>query len=97
MQAIVGTVQVQTGKMDEVIRIVRDSFVPAARQQQKLKGALVLTAPDTGKVINVTLWDTEADMTAGESIGFLREQFEKIVHLMAGPPVREVFEVSVQV
>ena len=50
----------------------------------------------TGKVIAITLWKTEADLLAGETSGYLREQLGKLTHVLATQVVREAYEVAVQ-
>ena len=97
MHARVVTVQVQPGKIEETIRIYRDSVAPAAKQQKGFKGALLLTDPNTGKGISVTLWETEADLKAGEASGYYQEQIAKFGAVFAAPPAREAYEVSLQV
>jgi heme-degrading monooxygenase HmoA len=97
MHARVVTCQARPGKLDEGIGIYRDSVVPVARQQKGFKGILLLTDPGAGKAISITLWETEADMKAGESSGYFQEQIAKFGALLAAPPVRETYEVSVQV
>ncbi len=92
MYARVTTAQVQPGKMDEAISIMRDSTYPASRNQQGFKSAILLTNSQKGKALSITLWETEAGAT------------EQIVApnpsragLLYGSSVREIFEVSVQV
>ena len=97
MYARVVTVQSQPGKTEETIRIYRDSVMPVAREQQGFKGAFLLTDPNTGKGVSITLWETEADMRAGETSGYYQEQIAKFAQVFAGPPTREGYEVSVQV
>jgi heme-degrading monooxygenase HmoA len=96
MYARIATVQIQPGKLDEAIRIFRDSVVPAARQQKGFKSIVLLTDRNTGKGISIGTWETEADMIANEASGYLQEQFAKFSSVFAAPPVREHFEVSVQ-
>ena len=97
MHARVVLTQLQPGKTDESIRIYRDSVVPAAKKQKGFKGGLLLTDRNTGKGISVSLWDTEADMKASETSGYYQQQIGKFAGILAGPPVRETYEVSVQV
>jgi len=96
MNARVTTVQVRPDKMDEAIGIYRDSVTPAAQQQKGFKGLLMLTDRNTGKGISIALWETEADMTAGESSGYFQQQLAKFKDVFSAPPVREQYEVSVQ-
>lgn len=96
MYARVVNVQIQPGKADEAINMYRDSVVPAAKQQKGSKGILLLTDASTGKGIAITLWETEADMKAGEASGYYQEQIAKFASVFAAPPVMERYEVSVQ-
>ncbi len=97
MYAGVNYVQIQPGKMDEVISMHRDSVVPAAQQQQGNRGGFLLTDRNTNKAIVLGLWETEADIPTDEAGGWYQEQVSKIAQLIAGPVVRELCEVSVQV
>ena len=96
MNARVTTVQIRPDKMDEAIGIYRDSVTPAAQQQKGFKGLLMLTDRNTGKGISIALWETEADMMAGESSGYFQQQLAKFKDILSAPPVREQYEVSVQ-
>jgi heme-degrading monooxygenase HmoA len=96
MYARTTTAQIQPGKMDELVKILLDSVLPAARQQQGYKGGFVLTNPEAGKAKIIALWETEAEMLAGEAGGYYREQVAKIAHTLAGPPDREAYLVSHQ-
>ncbi len=90
------TVQSQPGKAEETARTYRDSIVPAAREQTGFKGAFLLQDQNTGKGVSLVLWETEADMTAGEASGYLQQQIAKVAATFATPPVTEHFEVVVQ-
>jgi heme-degrading monooxygenase HmoA len=41
-------------------------------------------------------WETDADMTAGESSGHYGQQLAKFKDIFAAPPVRDGYEVSVR-
>jgi heme-degrading monooxygenase HmoA len=97
MEARVITAQIEPGKIDEAIGIYRDSVVPAVKEKQGFKGAFLLTDPNSDRGISVTLWETEADMKAGETSNYLREQIAKFATVLLGPPVVEHYDVSVQV
>ncbi len=90
------TATAHPGQTDEGVQIVRDSLLPVTRRQPGFKGYLNLTDRTTGKVISITLWETEADLNASESSGLLREQLGKVAHALATQVVREVYEVTVQ-
>ena len=95
MNARVTIVQIVPGKLDEAVGLYRDSVVPAAKQQKGCKGLYLLTDCNTGRGISITLWETEADMTAGENSGYYQQQLAKFKDVFSAPPVREAYEVSV--
>ena len=76
-------------------RIYRDSVAPAAKAQKGFRHAILLADPGTGKYISISLWESEADMVAGEASGYLQEQVAKVGPSLAGPPAREASDVSV--
>lgn len=102
MYVRVTTLQWQIGKrietMDEAIRIVEESIVPAARQQPGFKGFLTLVDRRGGKLILLTIWETEAALKAGEASGYYREQIAKFAHLSqlyVTPSYQEVYELII--
>lgn len=96
MNARVTTVHIPTSKMEAATAIYRDSVVAACKQQKGFRGAYLMGDPRTGRGVAITLWETEADMVAGEDSGFYREQVDKFKALFTLPPVREGYEVMVR-
>jgi heme-degrading monooxygenase HmoA len=95
MYARVVTSQLKPGKRDEWIAILRDSIVPAVKQQKGFKGFVVLADPNADKGIAYSVWETEADLKATEASGFYQEQIAKLSEVHAMPPLREICELSV--
>jgi quinol monooxygenase YgiN len=93
--ARVVTNQIQPGKMDEWVALVRDSIVPSLGQLDGFRGFVVLTSPDTGKSIGYSMWETAADLEASETSGNYREQIAKLGAVLALPPNRETYELTV--
>jgi hypothetical protein len=94
--ARVSTVKVQADKVDEAVRIFRESVIPALEGQVGFAGALLLTQPESGQGISITLWASPEEQAASETSGFYRDQLAKFAGLFTVTPVREVYEVSVQ-
>ena len=90
--------QLQPGKVDELLQFLGENVVPAAQAQQGFKGLLLLTDETSNKGIAVALWETEADMAAGEaSGGYYQVQIARGAHFFTAPPVREFYQVNIQV
>lgn len=96
MYARLTTVQIHLDKLDDATNLYANSVAPTARQQPGCQGAWLLVDRSTGKGVSVTLWESEAELNAGESSGYYQEQVGKFAPLMTAPPAREVFEVAVQ-
>jgi len=92
MYARVTTAQVQPGKMDEAISIMKNNTHPTHRSQQGFKNAILLTDPKTNKALSITLWETEADATGAAPANNVSS-----AGLLTGHAVREIFEVSLHV
>ena len=89
MHARVSTRQIQSGQMDEAVRILRDQTQPVVLGQSGFKEGLVLADRNTGKLITISLWETEADLRANDPPGYVDA-------VGAGPVTREVYEVIVE-
>ena len=59
-------------------------------------GALLLTDPETGKTMSITLWRSEADERVSEARGYVQHQLAALGAVLAEPPRREQFAVSSQ-
>ncbi len=93
----VTTAMFQQGKIDEGIRIIRDSIVPEAKRQRGFDGLLSMLDRAMGKGTLLTLWESEADLNAGESSGYYQAQLAKVRPLFMGQPARESYEAIVPV
>ena len=96
MYARVTHCPVQPGKLEEFIRVIQDISVTQTKQQPGFRNGYLLTDQATGIAIVISLWETEADLKASETGGYLREQIAKIAPLLVALPIRETFEVSHQ-
>ena len=97
MYARVTIVQIKSDKTDEAIKIYEDSVVPAAKSQNGYISAhlLVDRKAGTGKGISITVWDREVDAIANEQSGYYQKQLAKFKDIFSAPPVREGYEVVV--
>ena len=92
MFARVTTTQTKVDKMEEAVKISKESVLPAAKSQKGFVGAQLLT-DIAGKGIFITFWDTEEDAIANERSGYYQQQLAKYKDLFAGPPVHEGYDV----
>ncbi len=56
-------------QVDEGLRHVREQVLPFMQQQDGFKGFIVLSDHQTGKVIGVSLWESEQAMRTSEEAG----------------------------
>jgi heme-degrading monooxygenase HmoA len=97
MHARVMTFQIDPGRFEQAERIVRESVVAALEQQNGFKGALILTDASRSRSMSLTFWETEADLTASATSGFVRDQLAKIRDFLTAAPTREAYEVRIRV
>ena len=96
MVARVTTLQLQPGKLDTFLRIAQDQIAPMLAAQPGFGGITLLTDAGLGKVVAVSLWDSQADLMAGEHVGDLTISGE-INGLLAAAPLCELYDVGLQV
>ena len=95
MHVRVATIQIQSGKMQEAIELFNKSVVPAQKAQKGYQGSSLMTDASSGKGLTTSVWETEADMLAGESSsGYYQEVIAKFADLFAEPIVLDHYELS---
>lgn len=97
MYARMTVAQANEGRFDEAVRVVRDAFAPAAREQDGFAGFLLLTDRARQELVGISLWETEADLRAsGGTGGYYQQELANFVNLLTGPPRTSVHEVIVR-
>ena len=95
MFARVVTSQIQAGKIDEWLALIRDSIVPALKEHDGFLGFVALADREHDKTIGYSMWQSEAALAASESSGHYQAQIAKLGAVLASPPVREAYELTV--
>ena len=90
------TFQFKTDQIDEVLKILKESIVPAAKSQKGYQGLYFLLDRKTGKAVSIALWDSEEDAIANEKSHFYQEQLVKLYDFYRVSPIREGYEVIVK-
>ena len=82
-------------KVDDGIRHFRENVVASYKDVAGFKGAYMLVNRQSGKIVGITLWDTEASMQAtGKTSEQLRAAGSQVVS--GTTPAPEEYEVVVQ-
>ena len=68
--------------------------MPLTESVKGYRGAYPLTDRKAGKVISITLWDSEEDAIADEQSTLHQEQVDMYKGLLMGEPVAQYYEVS---
>ena len=87
--------QLQAGKTDEWLAIIRDSIVPALQEQAGFRGFVAMIDREHDTSIGYSMWDSEADLAASETSGNYQQQIAKVAGVLASPPARETYEITV--
>jgi heme-degrading monooxygenase HmoA len=92
MHARSGRLQVGTDRVDDSVQAIRDT-IPEYREQNGYKGFTILVNRESGEVLGISFWESEADRDASEDLG--RRAREAAAQNVGGAePVREAWEVA---
>ena len=70
-------------------------MVPAQKNQKGFQGSYLMTDASSSKLLAISVWETEADMLAGESdSGYVKEAFTKFAAFLEGSPEFDHYELS---
>jgi heme-degrading monooxygenase HmoA len=89
------TTEVYKEKIEEALKIYEESVIPEGKTQEGYRGIYLLTNKETGKIISISFWDSEAHAIKNENSGYFRQQVAKFNGMLISPPVKEGFEVSI--
>jgi heme-degrading monooxygenase HmoA len=96
MYARITTFELNPAKIDEALEVSRTSIVPVMKQQPGFKGVLTLVDRETSKALSIALWESEADLKAGENNGYYLEQVGKLGSFVIEAPNRENYEATLE-
>ena len=89
------TVHGSPDRIDEGVRVQRESVVPVLRECAGFKAQIFLVDRATGDVIGMSVWETEEDMLASEAkVKPVRQRVAQQVGASAAPEVR-IYQVPV--
>ncbi len=95
MFARISRIEGKPDRIEKGIRDYRDNMVPQAKQMQGFREAYLLVDRKTGRVMGITLWDSEKDLQASTvAANKLRSQGAQASG-SSKPPVVEIYEVAV--
>ena len=97
MVAHITILQLKPGIMDDLIRMFQDAIGLAAAEQQGFKSMTLLINDNEGQAMAISLWATAADLLSSERSSVYGEQLAQVDNLLDAPPVRQVYEVGVQI
>jgi heme-degrading monooxygenase HmoA len=93
VHARTGTLQISPDRIDDAVGRLREEQIPRYREQQGYKGFTVLADRQSGKVIGISFWESEADVEASDELGAQSRAQVAEAGQASSEPVREVWEV----
>lgn len=96
MFARVTTIEGSPERIDESIRLFKETVVPGASKIKGFKGSYFLVDRKTGKQMGVALWDTEADLNASVKAADQLRAGVSEAAAATNPPAVEIYEVAAQ-
>jgi quinol monooxygenase YgiN len=95
MYARSGTVYPRSDRFDLVLHLLRDTVTPAAEKEPGFMGMLIMSNRQAGKIVGITLWESESDMLASTEGEYLQDQVSRVIAHLRGPPEFEDYEIEV--
>jgi len=95
MHARVSTIYGTTEQGDAGSRTFRDEILPALKQIEGCKGAMLFADRSTGKTVAVTLWEDEQAMQASEEAANALRRQAADDYAASEPPIVDRYEVVV--
>jgi heme-degrading monooxygenase HmoA len=86
----------EPGHIDTVVSLFENVVMHAATEQRGFRRGLLLVDRETGRVISIGLWHSEADLRASEQVGYLSQQIGNFIQMVAVPIVPETLVVAVE-
>jgi len=84
-------------RIEAVVKLYKDSVIPAAKSQKGFKKDYMFLDRETGKGYTLSIWETKEDAIANEKNLYYQEQIVKLMPFFRSNPIREGFEVEVDV
>ena len=95
MHARSGTLYPRSDHFDHVLHLLRDTVTPAAQKEPGFNGMLIMSNRQAGKVVAITLWESEAQMLASAEGEYLQDQVSRVITHLRRPPEFENYEIEV--
>lgn len=89
------TTYVKLDKWDEALRLFEEDVIPEGKAQEGYRGIYLLSNKETGKIVSITLWDSQEDARANEASGYFQRQVEKFNEMITAPLVKDEYEVTI--
>jgi len=87
-------VQVRIERIEQVLKIYKESIVPTTRTQLGFLGIYLCINRKTGEGISQSFWKSEEDAIASEENHHYQEQLVKVMNTFTSPPVREGYDIE---
>ncbi len=96
MHARVTTIQVQPGRLNDLVQVLQYSLLPTLTSLAGFQRALLLNSPEADRCVTVSLWATEAEMLASEQGGVFQMVRSGLLDALIATIRVERFEVGLQ-
>lgn len=95
MYARVISMMIMPAHVDDVLAMMSETILPVVREQQGFVDAIGLIDRSTGRGMLMTLWEDAHCLESSEMSGYVSAQLVHAAPFLAGPAIRETFEVAV--
>jgi hypothetical protein len=88
------TIEARPSVVDDTLRLIREQVYPVTEQRPGMLGALLLADRTKGRIVSITLWETEESMRADDTGKLLQQRISEVSHYITSVMISERFEVA---
>jgi heme-degrading monooxygenase HmoA len=90
------TLLAREGSLEHIASVLLQVVLPAAQRQPGFSGGMLMSDPETGKIVTLTLWNSEEEMMrVSEGSEYIEDQISRIISFVKAPPVIEHYQVDI--
>ncbi len=95
MHARVMNFQVQDGKMEEFLEVIRESVEPILHHLEGFQAGFVFTNQENNSAMSVSIWETEEQMLANERSPIYVERISRMTARICDAPTPIHYEAPI--
>ena len=87
-------IRILPSRIDQGVRILRKSIVPAIESQRGFQGLFMLVNQEKAEIVLISVWDTNHNRMASERNDFIDQQLAKLTNILRERPFGDLYDLE---